>query len=45
MRALLKEIDAVPVTRKFGRVARIEGLLVEVTGAAGRDQPGRPGGA
>jgi flagellum-specific ATP synthase len=34
MRALLKEIDAVPTTRKFGRVARIEGLLVEVTGAA-----------
>jgi flagellum-specific ATP synthase len=35
MRALLKEIDAVPSLRRFGRVARIEGLLVEVTGAAG----------
>lgn len=35
MRALLKEIDAVPTLRRFGRVARIEGLLVEVTGAAG----------
>ncbi len=46
MHALLKEIEAVssPV-RRFGRVARIEGLLVEVTGAAGRHQPGRPGHA
>jgi flagellum-specific ATP synthase len=35
MQALLKEIDAVPRLRRFGRVARIEGLLVEVTGAAG----------
>jgi flagellum-specific ATP synthase len=35
MRALLKEIEAVPVLRRFGRVSRIEGLLVEVTGAAG----------
>jgi flagellum-specific ATP synthase len=35
MRALLKEIDALPSLRRFGRVARIEGLLVEVTGAAG----------
>ena len=35
MHALLKEIDAVPVLRRFGRVARIEGLLVEVPGAAG----------
>src|ERR1700744_3865312 len=35
MRALLKEIDAIPPPRRFGRVARIEGLLVEVTGAAG----------
>src|SRR5271169_651107 len=35
MRALLKEIEAVPALRRFGRVARIEGLLVEVTGAAG----------
>jgi flagellum-specific ATP synthase len=35
MHALLKEIEAVPALRRFGRVARIEGLLVEVTGAAG----------
>jgi flagellum-specific ATP synthase len=35
MRALLKEIEAVAVLRRFGRVARIEGLMVEVTGAAG----------
>ena len=33
MHALLKEIDAIPTLRRFGRVARIEGLLVEVTGA------------
>ncbi len=35
MRALLKDIEAVPALTRFGRVARIEGLLVEVTGAAG----------
>jgi flagellum-specific ATP synthase len=35
MRALLKDIEAIPALRRFGRVARIEGLLVEVTGAAG----------
>jgi flagellum-specific ATP synthase len=35
MHALLKEIEGVPTLRRFGRVARIEGLLVEVTGAAG----------
>jgi flagellum-specific ATP synthase len=35
MRTLLKEIDAIPALRRFGRVARIEGLLIEVTGAAG----------
>jgi flagellum-specific ATP synthase len=35
MCALLKDIEAVPALRRFGRVARIEGLLVEVTGAAG----------
>ncbi len=35
MNALLKEIETVPALRRFGRVARIEGLLVEVTGAAG----------
>jgi flagellum-specific ATP synthase len=35
MDALLEEIDALPTLTRFGRVARIEGLLVEVTGAAG----------
>ena len=35
MNALLKEIESVSTLRRFGRVARIEGLLVEVTGAAG----------
>ncbi len=35
MHALLKEIAAIPTTSRFGRVARLEGLLVEVTGAAG----------
>jgi len=35
MHALIKEIEAVPTLRRFGRIARIEGLLVEVTGAAG----------
>ncbi len=35
MLALLKEIEAVPSLTRFGRVARIEGLMVEVTGAAG----------
>jgi flagellum-specific ATP synthase len=35
MRALLKDIDAVPTLTRFGRVARIEGLAVEVTGAQG----------
>jgi flagellum-specific ATP synthase len=35
MHALLKEIEAIPRFRRFGRVARLEGLLVEVTGAAG----------
>ncbi|MDE2014771.1 MAG: flagellar protein export ATPase FliI [Alphaproteobacteria bacterium] len=35
MQALHKEIEIVPTSRRFGRVARIEGLLVEVTGAAG----------
>jgi flagellum-specific ATP synthase len=35
MQALLKEIDDIRPLRRFGRVARIEGLLVEVTGAAG----------
>ena len=35
MQALLKDIQAVQTLRRFGRVARIEGLLVEVTGAAG----------
>jgi flagellum-specific ATP synthase len=35
MQALLKDIESVPPLTRFGRVARIEGLLVEVTGAAG----------
>ena len=35
MHALLKEISDITAIRRFGRVARIEGLLVEVTGAAG----------
>src|ERR1700744_956782 len=35
MRALIREIEATPPLSRFGRVARIEGLLVEVTGAAG----------
>ncbi len=40
MRYLCKEIEAVPTLRRFGRVARIEGLLVEVTGAAGATSMG-----
>jgi flagellum-specific ATP synthase len=35
MHALLKEIEALPTLTRFGRVARIEGLGVEVTGAVG----------
>jgi flagellum-specific ATP synthase len=35
MRALLKEIQAIPALTRFGRVARIEGLAVEITGARG----------
>ncbi len=35
MRALLKDIETVPPLTRFGRVARIEGLAVEVTGAQG----------
>jgi len=35
MHALLKEIEAIPTLTRFGRVARIEGLGVEVTGALG----------
>jgi flagellum-specific ATP synthase len=35
MRALLAEIEKVPTLTRFGRVARIEGLAVEITGAAG----------
>jgi flagellum-specific ATP synthase len=35
MRALLKDIEAIPTLTRFGRVARIEGLAVEVTGASG----------
>jgi flagellum-specific ATP synthase len=35
MRALLKDIETVPPLTRFGRVARIEGLGVEVSGALG----------
>src|ERR1700742_1406481 len=35
MQALLKEIETLPTLTRFGRVARIEGLAVEVTGAVG----------
>src|SRR5258705_2993057 len=35
MRALLTEIEAIPTLTRFGHVARIEGLCVEVTGAQG----------
>jgi flagellum-specific ATP synthase len=35
MRALLQDIEAVPTLTRYGRVARIEGLAVEVTGAQG----------
>ena len=43
MHALLKEIEAIPTLTRFGRVARIEGLAVEVTGRCRGRQPGRPG--
>src|SRR5262245_21382354 len=33
--ALIKSVEAIPRLTRFGRVARMEGLLVEVTGAAG----------
>jgi len=35
MHALHQDIEAVPALTRFGRVARIEGLAVEVTGAQG----------
>src|SRR5215470_13879639 len=35
MRALLQDIEAIPTLTRFGRVARIEGLAVEITGAQG----------
>src|ERR1700735_1578444 len=35
MHALLKDIETLPTLTRFGRVARIEGLGVEVTGAQG----------
>ncbi len=35
MRALIQEIEAIPTLTRFGRVARLEGLAVEVTGAQG----------
>src|SRR5215470_15128030 len=33
--AVIKSVEALPRLTRFGRVARMEGLLVEVTGAAG----------
>lgn len=35
MASLQAEIQNLPTLRRFGRVARVEGLMVEVTGAAG----------
>ena len=35
MQALLNDIEAIPLLTRFGRVARIEGLAVEITGAQG----------
>src|SRR4029079_14652089 len=35
MLALLKDIEEIPTLTRFGRVARIEGLAVEITGAQG----------
>ena len=35
MQALIKNVSALPRLTRFGRVARVEGLLVEVTGASG----------
>ena len=35
MQALLKDIAAISPVRRFGRVSRIEGLMVEISGAAG----------
>jgi len=35
MQSLKQQIERIAALRRFGRVARIEGLLVEVTGAAG----------
>ena len=35
MEALIDTVAAVPRLTRFGRVARMEGLMVEVTGAAG----------
>lgn len=35
MQALIESVESLPQLTRFGRVARLEGLLVEVTGAAG----------
>ena len=35
MQTLIRDLDLLPTTQRFGRVARLEGLLVEVTGAHG----------
>ena len=33
--ALIESVNGLPCLTRFGRVARVEGLLVEVTGASG----------
>ena len=35
MHALIESIDALPTLTRFGRITRLEGLLIEVTGASG----------
>ena len=45
MRGLLSDIEAVPTLTRFGRVARIEGLAVEITGAQGAVSLGEIGRA
>ncbi|MGB8602899.1 MAG: flagellar protein export ATPase FliI [Rhizomicrobium sp.] len=40
MQDLYEEINAIPVLRRFGHVDRIEGLLLEITGASGATSMG-----
>lgn len=40
MQDLYDEIEAVPVLRRYGHVSRIEGLLLEITGAVGATSMG-----